>query len=425
MMKKNLAIWMPFGILLLAFILRLGVLIQHGLDFILASDDMGYVSSAKRLLIHGQLTYHFPDVPTAHLMPGEPFLLAFIFSLFGLDTGLWVAKVIHILIGCATIFVAMKLAAHWVGQRWSWLVGIIAAIFPPFIQVDNLYLTEGVYTFATLLLIYGSIKLAHHQTDKWLYFVMASYFLALYFRVNIALYPIALFVYLIVKRYPWKIYRRHLVMSVVALLIVMGPWWIRNALVFDDFIPLTAGSGDPLLLGTFQGEGYPRGSYDEFKAIGNARVADETDIIARMHERSIEAKKRMAQWWEDDPQSMLKSYLWLKPIIYLESVFYWKPVYDIPESIVVIWYRVLLALGILGWLTMAFTKKYRAEFLLIAIYVAINIALNSYYFAFPRYNYPLVMLWIIGTVFLVSMIVRKLKRGRNDEESSTRYYSSV
>lgn len=408
-MKKNKAIIMPIVILLIAFVLRLGVLLEHGLDFMIASDDMGYVSSAKRFLMHGMLTYHFKDVPTVHLMPGEPLLLAFIFKMVGYDAGLWVAKVVHILIGCATIFVAMKLAEHWVGKQWSWLVGFIAAIFPPFIQVDNLYLTEGPYTLGTMLLLYGSLKLAKHQTDRWLYFVMASYFLALYFRVNIALYPIALFIYLIVKRYPWPIYRRHLLISIAALLLVLGPWWVRNYIVFDEFIPLTGGSGDPLLLGTFQGENYPRGSYDEFVAIGNARVAEETDILSKMHERGIEAKKRMAQWWEDDPMSMLKSYFVLKPIMYMESVFYWQPVYDISEKVVVTAYRILLAFGILGWLMMAFTARFRAEFILIATYVCINIALNSYYFAFARYNYPLVMLWIIGTVYVLATIVRAIR----------------
>ena len=32
-----------------------------------------------------------------------------------------------------------------------------------------------------------------------------------------------------------------------------------NYIQFDKFIPLTAGAGNPLLLGTYQGKGYPEG----------------------------------------------------------------------------------------------------------------------------------------------------------------------
>ncbi len=46
--------------------------------------------------------------------------------------------------------------------------------------------------------------------------------------------------------------------SVLVLFVVLGPWWARNYIQFDKFIPLTAGAGNPLLLGTYQGEGYPQ-----------------------------------------------------------------------------------------------------------------------------------------------------------------------
>ncbi|WP_042350891.1 ArnT family glycosyltransferase [Bacillus massiliigorillae] len=413
-MKGSTRIIVPLLIVLAAFILRITILIKYGLDYTLDSDDVGYVGSAQRLLESGMLTYHFEDIPTVHLMPGEPFMLAVIFKIFGLEYGIWAARVVHIVIGCMTIVVAMKLAAHWVGERWSWIVGILAAVFPPFIQVDNLLLTEGPYTLATLMLIYGTIKLAEKQNNRWFFFVMITYFVALYFRVNIALYPLVLFLYLLIKKYPWKVFKRQIIISIVALLVVMGPWWIRNYMVFDKFIPMTGGSGDPLLLGTFQGEGYPGGSYQTSVAEAESR-SEETDILGRMHERKVEAQERMKEWWETNPQSMLKSYLYLKPIEYMKGIFYWKPVFDIPLDTVVKCYQVILITGIAGWLSVGLIKKYRAEMILIMGYVFINVALNSYYFAYPRYNYPLVILWMIGAVFLIYWLKKLLLSRRVSE----------
>lgn len=427
-MKRKLKLYVPIFIIFLAFLLRISVLINYGLDYHLNSDDAGYVNSAVRLLENGMLTYHFEDIPTVHLMPGEPFMLAAIFAIFGTTKGLWVAKLVHILIGCATIYVAMLLSKRWVGEKGSWLVGLIGAIFPPFIQVDNLTLTEGPFVLAMLLLIYCSIRLSEKQNMLWFSFVLITYFIALYFRVNIGLYPLVLFLYLWYKKYPKQLFLKQIMISVVALLVVMGPWWIRNYMVFDKFIPLTAGSGDPLLLGTFQGEGYPEGSYSESIQITDGRVPKE-DIPARMEERKVEALERMAQWWEDDPVSMLKSYLWLKPKDYLNGIFYWKPVLGFEPEDVLQWYQLMLAVGAAGWLGLGFIRKHRAEVLLIVSFVLMNVAMNSYYFAYPRYNYPLIFIWIIGFVYMIQMAVHGIQRQRRkldgEKESAAVNYTSI
>ena len=41
------------------------------------------------------------------------------------------------------------------------------------------------------------------------------------------------------------------------MLLCLIPWTYRNYKIFNHFIPLTYGTGNPLLLGTYQGSGYP------------------------------------------------------------------------------------------------------------------------------------------------------------------------
>ncbi|MCP6341518.1 4-amino-4-deoxy-L-arabinose transferase, partial [Klebsiella pneumoniae] len=63
---------------------------------------------------------------------------------------------------------------------------------------------------------------------KDFYIILLFYFVTLYFRVQIALYPILLFIYLVAKRYPARLMVKQALISVLVLFVVLGPWWARN-----------------------------------------------------------------------------------------------------------------------------------------------------------------------------------------------------
>ena len=80
------------------------------------------------------------------------------------------------------------------------LIGtFLLAVYPPEIVLENLTLTEGQLLFFSLGLLYWSLKLA--DTHKTKHFLL----LALYLRLQVALYPIPLLIYLLMKRYPFHI----------------------------------------------------------------------------------------------------------------------------------------------------------------------------------------------------------------------------
>lgn len=74
--KSNIIL---LGIMIVGFALRFATLQTHGADLSIASDDIGYQKTANILLETGMLTYHEPDKPTIHIMPGFPALLAVVF----------------------------------------------------------------------------------------------------------------------------------------------------------------------------------------------------------------------------------------------------------------------------------------------------------------------------------------------------------
>ncbi|KFN04552.1 4-amino-4-deoxy-L-arabinose transferase [Bacillus clarus] len=322
--------WILLGIIIIVgFLLRFITLQTHGIDLSIASDDVGYQKSAKILLETGMLTYHDPAKPTIHIMPGFPALLAAVFYFFGSgSSGLFVAKLIIIIFGIASIYMTYKIGTYLLNPAAGLIAALLLAIYPPEIVIENVTLTEGPFLFFSLGLLYWSLKLADTHSTKDFLIVLAFYFLALYFRVQIALYPVLLFAYLVMKRYPFHIMVKQALISIGIALIVLGPWWARNYMQFNKFIPLTAGAGNPLLLGTYQGEGYPEGKdMGELEVELHAKYPDlEAHEFMELEEKI--AIDKMKEWWKTDKESMIRSYLILKP-----EILWKKPYYSIEHNI--------------------------------------------------------------------------------------------
>ncbi|MCU5525224.1 glycosyltransferase family 39 protein, partial [Bacillus cereus] len=316
-------------IMIVGFALRFATLQTHGADLTLASDDLGYQKTANILLETGMLTYHEPDKPTIHIMPGFPAFLATVFYFFGNgNEGLFVAKLIIILLGVLSILLTYKIGTYLLNPAAGLIGAFLLAVYPPEIVVENLTLTEGPFLFFSLGLLYWSLKLADTHKTKHFLIVLIFYFLALYLRVQVALYPIPLFIYLLMKRYPFRIMMKQAIISVGIGLIVLGPWWARNYIQFDKFIPLTAGAGNPLLLGTYQGKGYPEGkNMAELEVELHAKYPNlEAHEFMELEEKI--AKDKMKEWWKTDRNSMIESYLILKP-----EIMWKKPYYSIEHNI--------------------------------------------------------------------------------------------
>ena len=386
-------------IVLTGFLLRFGVIVNYGSEISLNSDDMGYVKSALTLLETGMLTYHSPDVPTVHIMPGQSFLLAFIFLLFGKGAfGLLMGKFIFILLGTINILIVYKIGKI-IGNTFIGLMSAaMLAIFIPQVLTDNLFITETPFMLAFLLLVYYSIKLAH-EPENWKFFfiLMVSYFAAIMFKATIALYPVLLLLYFILKKYPIKIGLKQFGVAVVMMLLILGPWWARNYVQFGDFIPLTGGGGNPLLLGTYQGAGINYGKpYLETVQV----VRDQYPLKGQYAHINLQiqndiAKERINIWWADDKKSFLESYLKIKPIIQWKTQFYWIEIYDISKSLIQNIHQHIVNLSIFSILLLVFMRHRWREYVLIVSIVFYNLILNSIYFAFPRYNQPLMFILFI------------------------------
>ena len=400
-------------IMIVGFALRFATLQTHGADLSIASDDIGYQKTANILLETGMLTYHEPDKPTIHIMPGFPALLAAVFYFFGNGSeGLFIAKLIIILLGVLSILLTYKIGTYLLNPAAGLIGAFLLAVYPPEIVMENLTLTEGPFLFLSLGLVYWSLKLADTHKTKHLLIVLIFYFLALYLRVQIALYPILLFGYLLMKRYPFRIMMKQAIISIGIGLIVLGPWWARNYIQFDKFIPLTAGAGNPLLLGTYQGEGYPEGKdMGELEIELHAKYPNlEAHEFMELEEKI--AIDKMKEWWKTNKGSMIESYLVLKP-----EILWKKPYYSIEHNIEVfnvsakdmneIYNFIKTTFLICTVLSFIFLLKRWRETTFLWSILLLQTALTCFYVAYERYALPLIpFLFIIIGVGIVATVMK-------------------
>ena len=411
-------------ILWLLFFERLWMLSHLGPSYSLKSDDLSYFKAGITLFRTGTLTMH--GVISAQIMPGLPALIALFCTIFGIGNGLWLP---------------LKLAWCIMGTMAAWFTylairekapayaAIIVACFyfvPDFAWQDNLILTETPYLFLVSLYLYGVMRMGNRK--DWTGFVIMA--LSAYLAFMLKAQAICLFLlplpYLRIKKYPSTRLYLQAFMVFIALLAFMLPWSVRNYKQFRAYIPTTYGIGNPLLLGTYQGVGYPsddevdRQPFIDETYEEHAFLKDKDGKLAPKYKRYFElltdeklARARMVYWWKHDRDSMLKSYLWLKPKAMFSASFYWDEV--IPHT-----KYAIIQLRTLGfYLAMAaapavlLARKYRAEtFFVLFAYLA-QVYMYAYAFVFDRYAQTLLPFRFMAIGFLIpaaAVIAERLMR---------------
>ena len=412
-------------ILLISLILHIAVLITLGIDYSLNSDDVSYINSG--IYFKNNFTIIMHGTKSAQIMPGMTYLIAFISFFAGEGFALILTlKIIWMILGLLSILGVYKIVRLFSNKIFSALASSLLLVID-FIWMNNTILTETPFMFGFIYLIYSSFMLANTQKTKYFYQIIAFYMLCILLKANIAPYPIFLIIYLLFKKYNLKLLGKQILISTAIISIFFIPWIIRNYIAFDKFIPLTYGSGNPLLLGTYQGYNYPaddKDAYDKFiEENASTEMKDylngiKTDKEYMKRYYSLEkdkliAKYRMKQWWNTDKISMLKSYLIYKPAINICNTFYWAEIWNISITSILIIRIIDIILTIICGLIILFNKKYIKELLFLGFNYIFQILVYSYTFAFSRYGQTLIFIRFIiigiGLQILYNSIKNKIK----------------
>lgn len=419
--KKNLSYRIILGLsMLIIIIFGSSIAINNGHEFYLGNfeeynnDDVKYIRSAQTLLEKSIFTYQNPDTPTVFIMPALPIILATLIKLFGFEGGILGFRLLQVLLVAGTLYLLYMISKILVHERVGAIIAIIFTIYLPNYMAANLVLTEVFAQFFLWLFLYLGIKAVKTKRIKW--YILASLILSvsIYFRPNFALLPFVFLIYMLFNGYKLKEIFKPILIVASIMVLCMSPWWIRNAVVFDDFIPLTLSSGNPMLLGTMINWGYPKSIDENFRDDFELAAQAKTEIESNENQSEL-AKKIMKYGFKYETKSYIKLYTIDRIVDMFVIPYYWKPVYKIPIEYVKVFHYGILWFGTAGIILSLLLKNKRNDIAILLLVIVYFIITSLPFITFERYGYFVMAFIIFYVSYLIHNIVRMI------QESNRRY----
>ena len=423
--------WLAIIVIALLLLERLALCARLGWDYTLGSDDLSYVQSGITFAKTGMVTMH-NAYPSAQIMPGMTWLIGVLSLALGEGKALWISlKLLWFLFAGLNAWVLCR-AVTLFAPGWCGVLAMLPLFSPQFAWVDNLILTETPFQLCLTAMVCGTLRMGKEQSPGAFALTLVSYMGGLLLKANIAPYPVFALLYLLWVRYDLKKLGRQTLLVACAVLLFIVPWSLRNVRQFHTFIPLTYGAGNPKLLGTYQGEGWPADDtldYDaNVKAVMRARYAayfDETGQVPERYVRyiglledGVKADYRLRVWAQRDLKSLLKSYLYLKPLQIVRGTYLEQPERvpfgDQTDRI----HSATKALAFAAALLAFLCRRNRKPVCFAMLTYLWNVMVYAVTFAYGRYNVSLLTMWylIIG-LGLGALILRLSERKKKRNES--------
>lgn len=273
---KDEKMWIKLCLLFTAgivFAVSLSMIFRYGNYFLLGdintldnNDDVKYLRSALLFLEKGTLVYGRVDQPTVFIMPGITYILAFFMKLLGFSHGIIGFRIFQAVLHFLGLFIFFFLIRDvFNNSKIALLACVIEGAYIPNISNTGLILTEEIFKFLLYLLLYFTLWAVKEKKAKYYMGGGVILGLACLFRPTIALFPVLVLLMWVLYRYRIQEMIKYTLITLTVITAVMAPWWIRNYLEFDRFIPLTESSGNPFLQGTYI-------NYDQSKDYMSYRV---------------------------------------------------------------------------------------------------------------------------------------------------------
>lgn len=425
-MKEN---YLVVILIIFSIVLHVITTIHLGINYNINSDDISYFNSGVVFKNEHIISMH-NEYPSAQIMPGMTYMIGFISMIVGEGNSLWLAlKIVWAIFGILSIIgiykIVMLLLEKSNHKKICAFIASFPLLLPSYLWMDNLILTETPFLCGFIFLLYFTLKEAKVHSKINFLMITFLYLFCTLLKANFAIYPIIMVGYLIYKKYDYKLLFKEVLLAAGISLLFFIPWTIRNYKLFDEFIPLTYGGGNPLLLGTYQGYGYP--SDEEIKTDEKIRENLSDELILYLEGNAepektkyyalqmdgVRAKYRMNEWWKRDKLSMIISYTVLKPKELL-GVFYWDEIFGIKNITLQVIRLIKLILFALLFLIIVIKRRLTSDIVFLGANVIIQAMVYSYTFTFTRYGQTLIFVAMIvigcGIDVLINMTEDKKRK---------------
>jgi 4-amino-4-deoxy-L-arabinose transferase-like glycosyltransferase len=190
-----------------------------------------------------------PPQPASTYSPGLPLVVSGIYAVTGTDETL--ARIILALIGAAAVPLTFLLGRRLAGDGAGLAAALVLAVLPAVTEYAGLLLTEPL---ASTLLVGALLAILRASDDSdWHWAAGGGALLGLLTLVRAEfLVLVFLLGVLVVFRRPgaWRAAALPAAAVVLAGILVIAPWTIRNASALDRFVPVSTGGGKTLYIGT-------------------------------------------------------------------------------------------------------------------------------------------------------------------------------
>jgi len=237
--QKTRKVLYLIGLLLLAVAFRLYGVLSH--PAVPSGDAPDYHRLATGL-VEGQGYVNAAGTPTAWRPPGYPVFLAGIYKIVGIN--ILRATIAQAILGGLTVLALIALGAIILGWRCALMAGAIAAVYPAFIWLPRLLMSENLSLFLLLLSLLSAALYLRTSRIAWMIvFGMLCSLNSLVRGANLFV-PVAVALgLLIVQRRNWKQIVAPLLTMTVAFIVTLLPWTIRNYRVFHHVVPVATQDG--------------------------------------------------------------------------------------------------------------------------------------------------------------------------------------
>lgn len=178
--------------------------------------------------------------PSAFRPPAYPLFLAGVYCLVHYDSPA-AARLFEVLLGTLAAGLVGVIARQLWGRRIGRLAFGIAAVAPPMVVLSTALVSEALFVPVVLGALAAALRARRSEHPlRWSLLAGGLCGLAALTRTNgaILVLPLALAVWSARPRWRWRALRAPVVLVVAAVLAV-APWTIRNALVLHAFVPVS------------------------------------------------------------------------------------------------------------------------------------------------------------------------------------------
>lgn len=347
-----------------------------------SADAYNYDIMVRQFLDKGFLGY-LSATPNAYITPGYPLFLAAIYKAAGYQptSPLQTVRLVQAIIATLTVLLMYLIGREIKGPRVGYMAALLTAVYPPFVWAPTILLTETLGTFFLVFYVYTQLVALKKGTPLSGLLNGAVFGLSLLVRPASAPIIVIPYLYQLWRTRDLKRAVHGFAWTVVGLVAVMLPWWVRNVLVMHKLILLATQTWNPML----------GGAYPYFQGMEHMPKVESTmDVVKFIIQGFINQPALYLKWFTIGKFNIIFGNMW----------------YDLPAGQTYLRTLALLHpfIIILGWSGVLYAIR-RREIQIPAIFAFLLTGIQLMFIPVNRYAFGIIPFLILTTAFVYEALM--------------------